>query len=573
MDERKLGKVHAAIPDMLQQVKKGKLSRREFIINSALLGLSATAAYSLVGLKEFGIPAAHAQTPKKGGTLRVSMQVQEMTDPATFDWTEKSNVARHIGEYLTMWGEDNVTRPYLAESWSTSDDLTEWTFKLRKGVKWHNGDEFNADDVIFNFTRWLDPKTGSSNIGLFSSMVESFDTGKKDKDGKAVMSKRMIDGAITKIDDYTVKFKTSSATLSFPENLFNYPTMIMHRDFEKNGKDFSKKPIGTGPYTLEEFKIGERAVLKRTGMPYWGEKLDNPYIGGPVFLDKIQYVDHGKPGPTVIGAYASGQVDAIYAFDIAQQQMVESLPDTTIYTASSSITGVMRMRVVEKPFDNKKLRQAVQACCDIDAFSKLIFGGRANVGEHHHVAQIHPEYFELPKPKQNIEKAKKLLAEAGYPNGIELTMAIGNTSGEWQTQVGEILKQQAAQAGITINLNVMPSAKFWEIWDKAPFGLTEWTHRPLGVMVLGLAYRSGVPWNETGYNNPEFDKALSEAETIADPAQRKAKMEKVQKILQEDAIMVQPVWVPSFALANNKVKGYTAHPTRYHLYHKVWIDA
>src|SRR3546814_5922914 len=99
----------------------------------------------------------------KGGVLRVAMQVQERKDPSNFDWTQKSNQTRHIIEYLTLTGSDNVTQPYLAESWELSDDLKTWTFNLRQGVKWSNGDDFNADDVVFNFTRWCDPKTGSSN--------------------------------------------------------------------------------------------------------------------------------------------------------------------------------------------------------------------------------------------------------------------------------------------------------------------------------------------------------------------------------------------------------------------------
>ena len=191
------------------------------------------------------------------------MAVQEMADPALFDWVEKSNQARHIVEYLTYTGPDNITRPYLAESWEPSDDLKTWTFRLRQGVKWNNGDDFTADDVVFNFKRWLDPKTGSSNIGLFSGLAEEFDTGEKNADGKPKMGQRERPGAVEKVDDHTVKLTFAKPILSVPENLYNYPTAILHRDFEKNGSDLSKTPIGTGPYTLAEFAVGQKCILKK----------------------------------------------------------------------------------------------------------------------------------------------------------------------------------------------------------------------------------------------------------------------------------------------------------------------
>ena len=184
----------------------------------------------------------------------MAMQVQEMTDPATFDWVEKSNISRQIVEYLTITGSDNITRPYLAESWEPNEDLTEGTFNLRKGIKWSNGDDFNADDVVFNFTRWLDPKTGSSNQGLFSAMLAEHDTGKKDENGNPIVEKRMTEGAVEKLDEHTVRIKLNSPVLSIPENLYNYPTAIVHRDFEKNGGNLSKNPVGTGPFQLMEHK-------------------------------------------------------------------------------------------------------------------------------------------------------------------------------------------------------------------------------------------------------------------------------------------------------------------------------
>jgi len=567
-------RVHPVIPDLIQDLRKGRMSRRDFLRTTTLLGLSATAAYALVSriTGEHIVPPAAAQSGKMGGTLRVSMQVQEMDEPATWSWVQKSNVGRHIIEYMTCTGADNITRPYLARKWEANDDLTEWTFYLQKGVKWHNGDDFIADDVIHNFTRWLDPKTGSSNIGLFASMVEEYDTGKTDDEGKPVMSKRMIDNALEKVDDHTVKIRTKSPQLSIPENLYNYPTAIVHRDF--NG-GFTQNPNGTGPYTLVSHSVGGKAVLRRTDRPYWGKDLDpkeHPYIGGPIYLDEIVYVDHGGQGASQLAALQSGQVDCIYEFDVSSLQMAQNLP-INVFVKPTATTSCMRMKVGEKPFDDKRVRQALVMCTDVDAYPRLMFGGKTEIGEHHHVSPIHPEYYELPKPKQNIEKAKQLLAEAGYENNLQLTIDCGNTGGPYQQQQCEIWKEQLAKAGVTLNLNVMPSSKYWEIWDKTPLGITEWVHRPLGTMVLSLGYRCGVPWNETDYCSKEFDAALDEAEAILDVDERRAKMEKVERILQDDAVMSQPVWKPRYTAAAKNVKGFNLQPTNYHQFHRVWIES
>jgi peptide/nickel transport system substrate-binding protein len=530
-----------------------------------MLGVSAGAAYAMAG-KIMGqgavVPKAAAQTPKKGGTLRYAMRVQEMSDPATFDWVPKANVARQITEYLVRTGADNITRPYLAESWEASDDLKTWTFKLRQGIKWSNGDDFGADDVVFNFKRWTDPATGSSNIGLFSSMVEEYDSGKKDDNGKPIMSKKMTDGAVEKIDDHTVRLNLNSAVLSIPENLYNYPTAIVNRRFSDDGGDLSKNPVGTGPYRLAKFSVGEEVVLvKRDPSEYWGEE---------VLLDQIKYIDFGDDASARVAALASGQADIIHELSVAQLDVIKRLPGIVLHQAVTAQTAVARMQVDQEPFTNKKVRQAVQACIDHDSLLELAYRGLGATAEDHHVSPIHPEYFKLPERKQDIDRAKALLKEAGHPNGLKLKIDL-NANQAWEVAAAQAMREMWLKAGIDVTLNVLPGAQFWGIWDKTPFGLTGWTHRPLGVMVLNLGYRGGVPWNESHYNSAEFDAALDDASGTLDVNERRKKMEKVESILQGDAVISQTLWRSVFKAAHERVKNYQAHPTLYHQLQKVWL--
>ena len=458
-------------------------------------------------------------------------------------------------EYLVITGPDNVTRPYLAEKWQASPDLKTWTFHLRKGITWSNGDPFNADDVAFNFRRWLDPKTGSSNLGLFASMTDEV-TG---ADGKKV--KKMTEGAVEKVDAHTVRLHLNRPELAIPENCYNYPTAIVHRSFEEWGKDLSKKPVGTGPYELAEFKVGERAVLRKRKAPYWG---------GEVSLDEIHFIDLGDDRNAMVGALASGQINYTIDLNIAQLDVVKSLPGVQLFEVVTAQTAVARMQVTQKPFDNKKLRQALQACINHDQVLQLAYRGKGVPGEDHHVAPIHPEYFKLPAMKPDIEKAKALLKEAGHPGGIQLAIDCNNDA-KWEIDSVQAMVEMWKPAGINVKINVLPGTQYWENWTKTPFGMTGWTHRPLGVMVLNLGYRSGVPWNETKYSNPAFDKALDDAGSTLDVNERRKKMEQVEKILQDDAVIIQPLWRSFFTAGSTKVHNLKQHPTNYYQLNQVWV--
>jgi len=562
MSRERENKVHPYVPEAAEQLRRGEIDRREFLRTVTLLGVSATAAYAFAGrvTGEGLVSRAFAQTPKRGGTLRMAMQVQEMSDPAIYDWVEKSNVSRQMIEYLTITGPDNVTRPYLAESWKPSDDLKTWTFNLRRGVKFANGQEMTADDVVFNVTRWLDPATGSSILGLLDSMLSEADG--KDKDGKPIKVKRMTAGAVEKVDNYTVKLHLNSPELSIPEKMYHYPAGIVQRTFVDEGANVTKVPTGTGPYELAEYTIGEKAVLRRRKTPYWGEA---PY------LDEIHYIDTGGDAMASLAALASGQVDAIYTLDLTTLEAAEAVPGVIVHKANTAQTGPMRIQVDRAPFDDIRVRQAMQLASDNEQNFQTAHRGLGSIGENHHVCDCQPDYAALPKIKRDVAKAKALLAAAGHGNGLSITCNVGNTQGTWEQDSVVLLKQNLAEAGIDVKVNVMPSAQYWEVWDKAEFSLTSWTHRPLATMLLGLAYRTGVPWNETHYASNEFDTLLTEAESTIDINERRKVMAKVEKRLQDDAIMVQPFFRAVMSAATDKIKGYKMHPTAYHQWHKVWI--
>ncbi len=196
--------------------------------------------------------------------------------------------------------------------------------------------------------------------------------------------------------------------------------------------------------------------------------------------------------------------------------------------------------------------------------------GAAPPPRNHHVCPIHPEYAELPPQVVDPAAAKAMIAEAGHADTEFELISIDDG---WQTGTCDAVAAQVRDAGINIKRTILPGSTFWNDWLKYPFSATEWNMRPLGVQILALAYRSGEAWNEAAFSNAEFDAALAEALAIADADKRRVVMAKIQKIMQDEAVLIQPYWRSVYRHYTDKVKGAEMHPTFEHHHYKWWMAA
>ena len=522
MSDTTTQRVHPAAYMYAEEHKAGKLSRREFMARTTALGLTSAAAYGLIGMNAPAQAAAHAQ---QGGTMRIQMEIRALKDPRAFDWPQIAYYTAGWLEYLVEYNNDGSFAPMLLESWEVNEDATQYTLRVRQGVTWNDGTPFTAEDVARNIIGWCDKSVeGNSMAGRFATLID-------EATGQAA------EGAVVVVDEHTVQLNLPVADITLIAGMSDYPAQIVPADF--NAEDMTGNAKGTGPYLPDELEVGVKGSLVRNdGHEWWG------YAAGKgAYIDRFEFIDYGTDPSAWVAAASADEVDVIYETVGDFVDILDSLGWEKSEVASGSTVVIRPNQLAEvdgvKPYADVRVRRAIAMAVNNEVCLELGYANRGVAARNQHVGPMHPEWADVPALEHDPEGALALLTEAGM---ADFEMEIISIDDDWRRNTTDAVAAQLRDAGFNVKRTVIPGSTFWNDWTKYPFSSTDWNHRPLGTQVLALAYRSGEAWNETGFANPEFDALLAEANGIADAERRREVMMKLQTIMRDEGVTLQPYW-------------------------------
>ena len=535
---------------------------------NAVVAQPTTAVASQPTAAPAATQAPAAKTPQKGGVMTVAYKDDLATlDPAIgYDWTNWP-AEKLVFDGLLDYDSGTTLEPRLAESLpQVNADGTVYTFKLRKGVKFSNGREFTADDVVYTMTRLLDPKTTSPGAGFFTGIKGA----QEFIDGKATSV-----GGIKALDANTVEFTLTSPDVTFLNKMaLNFAFIVPKEEVAKAGENFGHAPVGTGPYLLKEWKSGQELTFERnpnyfmTDRPYLDKITIQVGVAPDVALLRLEKGDiqlMGDPPPGADWARISA--------DPAWKNRLEKQPQvSTIYIA---------INTTSKPFDNVKVRQALNYAIDKQHIIQLLNGRGTTANQV--LPPLMPGYDKTYTGYEyNPDKAKALLAEAGFANGFETSIEC--ISVDPQPKLCESFQQDLAKVGIKLTINTLAGPN---VIDDAGNGKTPLTWSGgLGWIqdypdpddfyspILGCGSNTPGGWNWSRYCNETVDKQSKDLLAMADRAKRLEAYGPFFKTLMDDAVWV-PVFNGEYDIAHSeKLHGQPtlSHPEHSLYYEMMWIE-
>jgi peptide/nickel transport system substrate-binding protein len=519
---------------LIDELSAGKISRREFVRRGTVLGLSLPALSFIAAAcggddddaAATGATDTTGGSPQAGGTLRTAMLPPVGTlDPLTVVDEGGLAVLGQSGEYLAWSDDELMLQPRIAESWEPNEDGSVWTFAIRQGVTFHDGQPLSAEDVV---------ATMEYHLGNESNALSAL-TG--------VLSA----GNTRLVDESTVEFTLDAPNGNFPYLLSsdNYNLIILPKTFTG---DWEADFIGTGPWVLETYTPEVGATYAKNAN-YW-DTTRMP-------LADTSEVKFYEDEQARVLALQGGEVDIVSNFSVAGGGALLEDPSFTVIEIRASQHRKIHMRTDMEPFQDKRVRQAMALAIDRQAMVDGLFEGKADLGNDSPFAPVYPSTDpSVPQRAPDLEQARQLLQAAGKGDGFTVTLE------SWQgfeiPDLAVLVQNALAEIGVTVELQITDDGAYYgdftyggSRWLDSPFGITDWGHRGVPNVLLSAALGSEGPWNAPHFKNPQFDALLADYVAAFDLDSQRAVAKQIQELLLDETPAIYPYFYYHLAATKN----------------------
>ena len=495
-------------------LSSGKISRREFIKKTAVLGLTAAV------VPTFFYGTSQAGVPKKGGKFRLGILQGDTTDsldPSTYSDDGDMVINWCLRNNLVEVDHKGTPTPELAESWESSADVKTWIFNLRKDVEFHNGKTMDSADVVESIMYHLKPDSKSTAKGILKTIT----------DIKADGKNRVI-------------FTLTGGSADFPFVLSDSRLSIVPA-----GTTDYNNGIGTGGYSLVSYEPGVKFVAKR---------FPNYFKKGRAHFDEVEIITINDLSART-NALRSKRVDAINNCDYKTIGLFERMPGVQSIISTGTRHYTFPMLTNTAPYDNYDVRMALKLAIDREQILKTVFMGYGKVGNDHPIGPSQRFFAsELPQRQYDPDKARYFMKKSGLTDH-KFTLTTSTGVGDVSVDAALLYKEHAKKAGIDIEVSKAPADGYWKnIWIKKPWAAGRWGGRPTEDWMFSTAYAAGVPWNETLWDNARFNKLLIMARAELDTAKRREMYVEMQQIVRDDGGVVAFIFPSDLHAASDKIK-------------------
>jgi peptide/nickel transport system substrate-binding protein len=507
IDHNRLGQLRQGQGEIanhiIDEFAAGRLSRRDFIRRGTVVGISVPLLGSILaacgnsGSSSAPAGGSSSATGKAGAVIKAGITTPTAAiNPVTIDDQGGLDMLAQTGEYLCLSTQTLTLQPVLATSWSPNSTADVWTFKIRQGVKFHNGQPLTADDVVYTYQLHTNPKGSSFALSAFGGVL--------------------LPAGVKKVDDFTVEFHLTAPNGNFPylTSSDNYNMIILPKGYDP--AKWQSSFIGTGPFVLGSYTPKSGATFTRNEQ-YWGKKA---------LPSQTQFTFYDTQNPSIL-ALTGGTIDVVGQFSVSGGQALLN-GSYNVIKLKSSAHRELSMRCDQAPFTDPRVRQAIALSLNRPQIVQALFKGFADVGNDSPFAPVYPSTnTSVPQRTQDISKAKSLLAAAGHPSGFSTQLVTENI--QEIPEYAQIIVQSAAAIGVKINLKVEAQSAYY---GKGTFGNSDWLdgtmslvdygHRSVPNVLLGAplqttnAKKGTGSWNAAHFSNPQYDKLVTQFNAASD---------------------------------------------------------